>query len=177
MECNVLGIKRKLKGADKNDGAIWILNDDCSSIFSEAYEKGSEDVIMDRGRDCLFFGVAPGEEQGAEVIFDGAYKLENEEFITGEYHMEMSSIGADCTGYRPFEIEFLEPLREKDYDWRRPARRSTNTASKSTSTWRRPKEARRSAESTAASKQAAGGSTYNYWADLTTRAVPWEKWV
>ena len=115
MECNVLGIKRKLKGADKNDGAIWILNDDCSSIFSEAYEKGSEDVIMDRGRDCLFFGVAPGEEQGAEVIFDGAYKLENEEFITGEYHMEMSSIGADCTGYRPFEIEFLEPLGEKDY--------------------------------------------------------------
>ncbi len=115
MECNVLGIKRKLKGAGKNDGAIWILNDDCSSIFSEAYEKEREDVIMDRGRDCLFFGVAPGEEEGAEVIFDGAYKLENEEFITGEYHMEMSSIGADCTGYRPFEIEFLEPLREKDY--------------------------------------------------------------
>ena len=49
------------------------------------------------------------------MIFDGAYKLENEEFITGEYHMEMSSIGADCTGYRPFEIEFLEPLKEKDY--------------------------------------------------------------
>ena len=115
MECNALGIKRKLEGAGKNDGAIWILNDDCSSIFSEAYEKEREDVIMDRGRDCLFFGVAPGEEQGAEVIFDGAYKLENEEFITGEYHMEMSSIGADCTGYRPFEIEFLEPLSEKDY--------------------------------------------------------------
>ena len=115
MECNVLGIKRKLTGADKNDGAIWILNDDCSSIFSEAYEKQREDVIMDRGRDCLFFGAAAGEEEGAEVIFDGAYKLENEEFITGEYHMEMSSIGADCTGYRPFEIEFLEPLSEKDY--------------------------------------------------------------
>jgi len=115
MECNVLGIKRKLKGADKNDGAIWILNGDCSSIFSEAYEKEREDVIMDRGRDCLFFGVAPGEEEGAEVIFDGAYKVENEEFITGEYHMEMSSMGADCTGYRAFEIEFLEPLSEKDY--------------------------------------------------------------
>ncbi len=115
MECNVLGIKRTLKGAGKNDGAIWILNDDCSSIFSEAYEKDREDVIMNRGRDCLFFGVAPGEEEGAKVIFDGAYKLENEEFITGEYHMELSSIGADCTGYRPFEIEFLEPLKEKDY--------------------------------------------------------------
>lgn len=70
---------------------------------------------MVRGRDCLFFGAAAGEEEGAEVIFDGAYKLENEEFITGEYHMEMSGIGADCTGYRPFEIEFLEPLRKKDY--------------------------------------------------------------
>ena len=115
MECNVLGMKRKLKGAGKNDGAIWILNDDCSSIFSEAYEKQREDVIMDRGRDCLFFGAAAGEEEGAEVIFDGAYKLENEEFITGEYHMEMSGMGADCTGYRPFEIEFLEPLGEKDY--------------------------------------------------------------
>ena len=114
MECNVLGIKRKLKGAGRNDGAIWILSDDCSSIFSEAYEKGREDVIMDRGRDCLFFGVAPGEEDGAEVILDGAYKLENEELITGEYHMEMSGMGADCTGYRPFEIEFVEPLSEKD---------------------------------------------------------------
>jgi hypothetical protein len=115
MECNVLGIKRKLKGAGKNDGAIWILNDHCSTIFSEAYEKEREDVIMDRGRDCLFFGVAPGEEDGAEVIFDGAYKVETEEFITGEYYMEMSSMGADCSGYRPFEIEFLEPLSEKDY--------------------------------------------------------------
>lgn len=115
MECNVLGIKRTLKGAGKNDGAIWILNDDCSTIFSEAYEKEREDVIMDRGRDCLFFGVAPGEEDGAEVLFDGAYKVENEEFITGEYYMEMSSMAADCSGYRPFEIEFLEPLSEKDY--------------------------------------------------------------
>lgn len=115
MECNVLGIKRKDKRADKNDGAIWILNDDCSTIFSEAYEKQREDVIMDRGRDCLFFGTAPGEEDGAEVIFDGAYKVETEEFITGEYHMEMSSMGMNCTGYSPFQIEFLEPLSEKDY--------------------------------------------------------------
>jgi hypothetical protein len=115
MECNVLGIKRKDKRADKNDGAIWILNDYCSAIFSEAYEKQREDVIMDRGRDCLFFGTAPGEQDGAKVIFDGAYKVETEEFITGEYHMEMSSAGIECTGYSPFQIDFLEPLREKDY--------------------------------------------------------------
>ena len=115
MECQPFGIKRKDKRADKNDGAIWILNDDCSSIFSEAYEKQREDVIMDRGRDCLFFGTAPGEEGGAEGIFDGAYKVETEEFITGEYHMEMSSSGIECTGFSPFEIEFLNPLNEKDY--------------------------------------------------------------
>jgi hypothetical protein len=115
MECNVLGIKRKDKRADPNDGAIWILNDDCSTIFSEAYEKQREDVIMDRGRDCLFFGTAPGEKDGAEVIFDGAYKVESDEFITGEYHMEMSSGGFECTGYSPFQIKFLEPLSEKEY--------------------------------------------------------------
>ena len=115
MECSSFGIKRKDKREDKNDGAIWILNDDCSTIFSEAYEKQREDVIMDRGRDCLFFGTAPGEQDGAQVIFDGAYKVETEEFITGEYHMEMSAMGMECTGFSPFEIEFLRPLKEKDY--------------------------------------------------------------
>jgi len=115
MECQPFGIKRTDKREDKNDGAIWILNDDCSTIFSEAYEKQREDVIMDRGRDCLFFGTAPGEEDGAEVIFDGAYKVETVEFITGEYFMEMSSSGISCTGYSPFQIDFLRPLSEKDY--------------------------------------------------------------
>ena len=115
MECKPFGIKRTDKREDKNDGAIWILNDDCSTIFSEAYEKQREDVIMDRGRDCLFFGTAPGEEGGAQVIFDGAYKVETEEFITGEYFMEMSSTGISCTGYSPFQIEFLKPLSDKDY--------------------------------------------------------------
>ena len=115
MECNVFGIKRKDKREDKNDGAIWILNDDCSTIFSEAYEKQREDVIMDRGRDCLFFGIAPGEEDGAEVIFDGAYKVETEEFITGEYHMEMSAWEWNARAISPFEIEFVKPLSEKDY--------------------------------------------------------------
>lgn len=46
---------------------------------------------------------------------DGAYKVENEEFITGEYHMEMSAMGMQCTGFTPFEIKFLKPLSEKDY--------------------------------------------------------------
>ena len=115
MECNVLNIRRTLRGAGRNNGAIWILNDNCSTTFLQAYEREREDVIMERGRDCLYFGVAPGEEQGAEVIFDGAYKIETEEFITGEMYLEMSSVGADCSGYRPFEMEYLEPLDEEDY--------------------------------------------------------------
>lgn len=117
MECNVLGIKRKIRAKGKNDGAIWVLSDDCSSIFTEAYEKEREDVIMHRGRDCLFFGSVMGEEEGAEVLFDGAYKVESEEFITGEFYLEMSAHGTTmkCEGYRPYEIEFLEPLSEKDY--------------------------------------------------------------
>jgi hypothetical protein len=27
----------------------------------------------------------------------------------------MSSMGMECTGFSPFEIEFLKPLKEKDY--------------------------------------------------------------
>lgn len=115
MECNVLGIKRKLKGKGKNDGVVWILGEDCQTIFMEAAEKKREDVLMNRGRDCLFFGVAPGEEEGVQAIFDGAYNVESEEFITGEFYLEMGGMGTDCKGYRPFEIEFLEPLSEKDY--------------------------------------------------------------
>ena len=115
MECNVLGMKRKLKAKGKNNGVIWILGEDCSTIFMEAAEKKREDVLMNRGRDCLFFGVAPGEEDGVQAIFDGAYNVESEEFITGEFYLDMSGMGTDCKGYRPFEIEFLEPLSEKDY--------------------------------------------------------------
>jgi len=115
MECSMLGIRRTDSRKDINDGAIWILDDNCASIFSEAYEKQREDVIMDRGRDCLFFGVAPGEQDGAQAIFDGSYKVETEEYITGEYYMEMKGGGMECTGYSPFQIDFLRPLKEKDY--------------------------------------------------------------
>ena len=46
-------MKRKLKGKGRNDGVIWILDEDCSSIFSDADEKNREDVLMERGRDYL----------------------------------------------------------------------------------------------------------------------------
>ena len=116
MECNVLNIKRPLKGKGKNDGAIWILNDDCSSTFLEAYEKERENVLMERGRDCLYFGFAAGEEDGADALFDGAYRLETEEFATGEFYLEMTGDGINCSGHRPFEMEFIEPISEKKYD-------------------------------------------------------------
>lgn len=116
MECNALNLKRPLRGKARNDGAIWILNDDCSTTFLQAYEKDHENVIMHRGRDCMYFGFAPGEEDGAEVLFDGAYIVETEKHIAGEFFLEMSGDGINCSGYRPFEMDFLEPLDEKKYD-------------------------------------------------------------
>jgi len=49
------------------------------------------------------------------MIFDGAHKVETEAFTIGEYHMEMSSAGIQCTGHNPFQIDFLRPLNENDY--------------------------------------------------------------
>ena len=115
MECNILNIKRTLKGKDRNKGVIWVLDDTCSTIFIEADERKREDVLFERGRDCLYFGFAPGREDGAEVLFEGAQKFETEEFLTGEFYLDMSGLGTDCHGYRPFEAEFVEPLSEKEY--------------------------------------------------------------
>ncbi len=114
MECNVPGMKRRMSAEQKNKAALWILDDQCSSIFFEASEKKREDVLMDRGRDCLFFGVVMGEEDGAEALFDGALELESDDRMTGEFFLEMSAGAFECKGHRPFRAEFVEPLREKD---------------------------------------------------------------
>ena len=85
MQCvGTFGMKRKLKGKDKNKGIIWILEEDCSSIFEEAGERKREDAVMERAEDCEFEGTVRGVEDGVEVVVNMTLAVETDEFITGE---------------------------------------------------------------------------------------------
>ena len=85
MQCvGTFGMKRKLKGKGKNRGIIWILEEDCSSIFEEAGERKREDAVMERVEDCEFEGTVRGVEDGIEVVINATLTIETDEFITGE---------------------------------------------------------------------------------------------
>jgi hypothetical protein len=90
MKCaGTLNLKRKLKAKDRNKGIIWILEEDCSSIFEEAGERKREDAIMERVEGCGFEGTIRGVEDGVEVVINATLTLEGDEFITGEAYWNM----------------------------------------------------------------------------------------
>ena len=90
MQCvGTFGMKRKLKAKDRNRGIIWILEEDCSSLFEEAGERKREDAVMERAEDCEFAGTVRGVEDGVEVVVNMTLTIENDEFITGEAYWNM----------------------------------------------------------------------------------------
>jgi hypothetical protein len=99
----------------KDKGTIWVLEEDCSSVFGEASKKKDEDALMERVKDCGFAGTIEGEEGDVEMVIDVTWKLKGEEFIEGEMYSETSHMGMTCEYYRPFEISFDEVLSEKEY--------------------------------------------------------------
>jgi hypothetical protein len=116
MNCKgPFNIKRKLKPV-KDEGTIWVLEKDCSSVFGEASKKKDEDSLMGRVDDgCGFEGTIEGEEEGVDMVIDITWTLENDEFIKGEMSSETSQMGITCEYYRPFEISFHEALSEQEY--------------------------------------------------------------
>jgi hypothetical protein len=116
MNCTgPFNIKRKLKPV-KDQGTIWVLENDCSSVFGEASQKKDEDSLMERvDGDCGFAGTIEGEEEGVDMVIDINWTLEDDEFIKGEMSSETSQMGITCEYYRPFEIAFDEALSEKEY--------------------------------------------------------------
>lgn len=142
MQCvGTFGMKRKLKAKDKNRGIIWILEEDCSSLFEEAGERKREDAVMERAEDCEFAGTVRGVEDGVEVGVNMTLTIETDEFITGEAYWNMEgpdgeegeegkkskkdkkrkggklgvAMGMSCKAFRPFEVAFEEPLSEEEY--------------------------------------------------------------
>lgn len=116
MNCTgPFNIKRKLKPV-KDKGTMWVLDDDCASVFGEASRKKDEDSLMEREEDgCGFEGTIEGEEEGVEMVIDITWTLESDEFLKGEMSSETSQMGITCEYYRPFEISFDEALSEAEY--------------------------------------------------------------
>jgi outer membrane protein assembly factor BamB len=115
MDCTgAINLKRKLKKV-KDSGTIWVLEQDCSSVFGEASNKKNEDALMARTEGCGFAGTIRGEEDGVEMVIEITWALEGDEFIKGEMHSEPSFQGMTCEYYRPFEITFSEPIPDDEY--------------------------------------------------------------
>ena len=121
MNCTgPLNIKRTLREV-KDEGTIWILEDDCSRVFGEASRKKDEDILLERTEDCGFAGTINGEEDGVNMSIDVVWTLDGEEFIGGEMHAEPSLQGMMCEYFRPYEITYEKPIDAEDYDKRREA--------------------------------------------------------
>ena len=111
-------IKRKI-GEVKDKGTVWVVEEDCSSLFGEASRKKDEDIYLERGESCGYDGTINGEEDGVTMSIDVTGSLEGNEFIKGEMHSEPSLQGMMCEYYRPFEISYDEPIPEDEYEKRR----------------------------------------------------------
>lgn len=115
MNCTgPVNLKRKLNEVvDK--GTIWILDEDCSSLFGEAGNKNDEDILLHRQADCSYSGVVNGEEDGVSMVIDIHWEMQDAGFIKGEMHSEPSLQGMMCEYYRPYELTFEREINEDDY--------------------------------------------------------------
>ena len=70
MNCTgPINLRRKLEKV-KDKGTIWVLEEDCSSLFGEASKKKDEDVLMERVEGCRYEGTINGEEDGIKMVID-----------------------------------------------------------------------------------------------------------
>lgn len=117
MDCTgPVNFKKTLGNEPRDQGTIWIVEDDCASVFGEAKKKDREDMLIHKVEDCSFFGTINGEEDGISMVIELKWVAESDEFIRGEMHSNPSLQGMFCEYYRPYELWFDEPIKEKDYE-------------------------------------------------------------
>ena len=122
MDCTgPVNFRKELGDEPQDKGTIWVLDDDCPSVFGEASKKNREDMLVHKVDDCSFFGTINGEENGIKMVIEVKWVAESDEFIRGEMHSNPSLQGMTCEYYRPYELTFREPIEEKDYEKARVA--------------------------------------------------------
>lgn len=120
MECSgAFSISRKLKPV-KDNGVIFVMEEDCSRVFGDSMTKKEEDTLMIRDDDCTFRGVIEGEEEGVSMVIDLTWVVEDPESIKGEMSADDAQMGVmTCDLYRPYELTYDRPLTEAEYQkWR-----------------------------------------------------------
>jgi len=116
MDCKgAFVLSRKLK-PERDNGAIFVMEDDCSSLFGDSMTKDEEDVLMTRVEGCRYEGTINGEEEGVRMVIDVVWTVENREFIKGEMSSSQAQLGViECDLFRPFELTFDEALSEDQH--------------------------------------------------------------
>jgi hypothetical protein len=64
MDCKgAVALSKKL-GPVRDDGVIFVMEDDCSSLFGDSMTKSEEDVLMTRPEGCGYEGTIEGTHDG-----------------------------------------------------------------------------------------------------------------
>ena len=107
-------LNRKLKKNTKW-GTTVMMKEDCSVIFGDGKKKKDEEGLVSLVEGCGYEGVIEAEEQGVKVAFDVVWAVHSPEHITGEMTGTLSHTGITCDIFRPFEMNWVEPLSEAEY--------------------------------------------------------------
>ena len=107
-------LNRKLKKLTKW-GTTIMMKEDCSVIFADGRKKKDEEGLVSRVEGCGYEGRIEGEEQGVKVVFDVVLAIHGPEHITGEMTGTLTHTGITCDVFRPFEMNWVEPLSEAEY--------------------------------------------------------------
>ena len=108
MECKgAFGVSRKLKPV-KDNGVIFVMEDDCSRVFGDSMTKKEEDVLMIRDEDCTYRGIIEGEEGGVSMVIDheqvrflpGALDYSRQGYLPGGLKNNLRFL-SDCVEFEP----------------------------------------------------------------------------
>ncbi|MEZ5277075.1 MAG: hypothetical protein R3F07_11895 [Opitutaceae bacterium] len=85
-----------------------IFQDGCDTILGTDFSRDTADLVMHRVADCTYEGTVGGSQDGIPMEIHFTWRVQNEEYITGELHSQVNQSGATCTMSRTFEMRFKQ---------------------------------------------------------------------
>ena len=82
------------------------IRDGCQTLFATDFSDDTANLTMHRVAGCAYEGTVGGSQDGIPMEIHFTWRLQDEEFITGELHSLVNQSGATCEMSRPFEMRF-----------------------------------------------------------------------